>query len=233
MLQRRSVFESLGILLGIEEGTWDDRELHEYLDAVARSGQIEGAYDSDNKARAIVRRWKESVPGFDLLPRQKVLLIREMLDGPTLGEDEEAILDLLELSDASDLRAMFAADGLALGDLESDIDGDNRTRLDSFVSSRFAGGRDALLAGRVEVVGDAVPAGAPRFGFDPATPRRALRQRPHRGGPDRDRRRVFRRRPRARAASPGRGPAATAARRRRASGAAFRARPATMPSARP
>jgi Domain of unknown function (DUF4157) len=167
VIQRRGFFETLGILLGIEEGTWEDSELHTYLDLITQSGQIEGDYDSDNKARAIVRRWKASSPGFDLLPGQKVLLIREMLDGPTLGEDEEAILDLLELSDASDLRAMFGGeDGLSLASLESDVNGDNRTRLDAFVADRFAGGREAVLAGDIEILGDAVPAGAPRFGFD-------------------------------------------------------------------
>ena len=169
VVQRRSIFESLGILLGLEEGTWEDRELHEYLDAIVQADRIEGSYDSDNKARAIVRRWKTSTAGFDLLPRQKILLIQEMLDGPTLGDDEECILDLLELSDASDLRAIFGVNGVELTRLESDINGDNRTRLDSFISNRFDGGRDAVLAGRVEVVGDAVPAGAPGFGFDPTT----------------------------------------------------------------
>jgi hypothetical protein len=170
MVQRRSIFETLGILLGLVEGTWEDRELQEYLDAVGRTGRIEGSYDSDNKARAIVRRWQARAPGFDLLARQKILLIREMLDGPTLGADEEAILTLLELSDASDLRAIFAAaDGIALTALESDIDGENRRRLDTFVAHRFAGGRDAVVAGRIEVVGPTVPPAAPRFGFDPVT----------------------------------------------------------------
>ena len=175
VIQRRSAFESLGILLGIEEGTWSDRELHDYLVLIGSTGHIEGSYDSDNKARAIVRRWKASIRGYDLLPAQKVLLIREMLDGPTLGADEEAILDLLELSDASDLCVILGAGGVALTDLEADINGDNRTRLDSFVSHRFRGGRDAVLAGRVEVVGAAVPAAgpaaapaAPQTGFDAA-----------------------------------------------------------------
>ena len=172
IVQRRSIFESLGILLGIEEGTWEDRELHDYLDGIVRAGRIEGSYDSDNKARAIVRRWKASSPGFDLLPRQKILLIQEMLDGPTLGDDEECILDLLELSDASDLRAIFGTDGVSLTDLESDIDGDNRTRLDSFVANRFKDGRDAVLAGRIEIVGDTVPAGAPASA---STRRRSMR----------------------------------------------------------
>jgi len=165
-VQRRSVFETLGILLGIEEGTWEDRELHQYLEGITQSGRIEGRYDSDNKARAIVRRWRASESGFDLLPAQKILLIQEMLDGPTLGEDEEAILDLLELSDASDLRVMFGTDGLSLPRLESDINFENRRRLDAWVADRFDGGREAVLAGIVDIAGDAVPAGAPAFGFD-------------------------------------------------------------------
>jgi len=169
LLQRRGPFESLGILLGLVEGHWEDRELQAYVTAITRSGQIEGDYDSDNKARAVVRRWKESAPGFELVAGQKVLLIREMLDGPTLGEDEVAILDVLELSNASDLRLIFAANGISLAALERDIAGDNRTRLDTFVANRFRGGRDALMAGTVDVMDGAVPAGAPRFGFDPAT----------------------------------------------------------------
>jgi hypothetical protein len=169
VVQRRSVFASLGILLGIAEGTWEDRELHDYLDAISRSNQIEGSYDSDNKARAIVRRWRAASPGFDLLGAQKILLIREMLDGPTLGDDEEAILHVLEQSDASDLRAILAPDGISLSNLERDINGDNRTRLDSFINSRFVGGRAAVLAGRVEVTGNVIPAGSPSFRFDPAT----------------------------------------------------------------
>jgi Domain of unknown function (DUF4157) len=168
LIQRRSIFESLGILLGIEEGTWSDRELRDYLTLIGSTGKIEGDYDSDNKARAIVRRWKAAAPGWDLQPGEKVLLIREMLDGPTTGVDEECILDLLELSDASDLRAILGPAGVALTNLESDIDGDNRKRLDTFVAGRFKGGRDALVAGRVEVTGPPLPAGAPAYDFDQA-----------------------------------------------------------------
>src|SRR5262249_55739810 len=141
----------LGVLFGWDEGTWSDSELHNYLALIGRTGKIEGDYDSDNKARAIVRLWKAATRGWDLLPRQKVLLIAEILDGPTTGVDEECILDLLELSDGWDLRAMLGQGGIALADLESDIDGDNRKRLDTFVADRFVGGRDALLKGKVEV----------------------------------------------------------------------------------
>jgi hypothetical protein len=169
VVQRRSVFESLGILLGIVEGTWEDRELQEYLAALGRTGNIEGSYDSDNKARAVVRRWKSAAPGFDLRAPQKILLIREMLDGFVSGGDEEGILDLLELSDASDLRAILGREGLRLPALESRITGDNRKRLDTFVAGRFEGGRDAVAGGTVLVKPPAVPTGAPVYDFDPET----------------------------------------------------------------
>jgi hypothetical protein len=62
-LHRRSVFESIGILLGLEEGNWTDQELRAYLDILTSSGHIDGSYDADNKARAIVRKWKQAAPG--------------------------------------------------------------------------------------------------------------------------------------------------------------------------
>jgi len=168
-VHRRSIFESIGILLGLEEGTWSDQELRAYLDAITASGRIDGSYDADNKARAIVRRWKASTPGWDLLGPQKALLIDEMIDGPTLGEDEVCILDLLELSDADDLRVIFADSVARTLSLEDNIHDDNRKRLNAFEESRFQGGRTELLVGRVKVVGDPVPAGAPSYGFSTAT----------------------------------------------------------------
>ena len=168
-LHRRSIFESIGILLGLEEGSWTDQELRAYRDTLTSSGHIDGSYDADNKARAIVRKWKQAAPGWDLLGPQKALLIDEMVDGPTLGEDEECILDLLERSDAGDLRTIFADAQKRTLSLEDNIQGDNRIRLNTFEASRFQGGRTELLAGRVVVLGDPVPAGAPAYGFAAAT----------------------------------------------------------------
>jgi hypothetical protein len=157
----------LGVLLGLSEGTWQERELRDYLAAITDAGAIDGAYDADNKARAIVRLWKASTAGWDLTPAQKVLLIREMLDGPTLHEDEAAIIDLLELSDASDLRSMLGtSEGITYAEIEADVNGPERVRLRTWVNSRFRDGREALLEGRVEVLGPAVPSRAPNFGFD-------------------------------------------------------------------
>ena len=174
LIQRRSVWESLGILLGIEEGTWSDRELQDYLTLIGSTGKIEGDYDSDNKARAIVRRWKAAARGYGLTHPQKVLLIREMLDGPTLDDDEEAILDLLERSDPADLHVVLGPGGVSLKDLESDINGSERKRLDSFVVRRFRGGRDAVLAGRIDIIGEKAPVAAPAPAQPPGFDKAAL-----------------------------------------------------------
>lgn len=159
-VQRRNIFESIGIWLGLSEGNFEDSELRFYLDKVSKSGQIEGSYDSDNKARAIVRRWKAKDSKFKLLPSQKVVLINEMLDGPTLGDDEACILDLLELSEKSDLPRMLGPGGVSVEWLESDLNGDSRKRLDAFFMKTFKGGRDALVKGKVELL-DATATAAP------------------------------------------------------------------------
>jgi hypothetical protein len=167
-IHRRSLGQSLGILLGISEGSFSDAELRAYLDQITATGRIDGAYDADNKARAIVRRWQAGTPGWDLLGPQKALLIDEMLDGPTLDDDERAILDLLRGSDAGDLRAIFADPAARMQDLDSDFHFAEHDQLLAFLAGRFAGGRAALLAGRVEVTGPTVPATAPVHAFDPA-----------------------------------------------------------------
>ena len=163
-LQRRSIFEDIGILFGLVEGTFDDAELRAYLDKVTKAGKIEDKYDSDNKARAIVRRWKSGDATFELLAPQKTLLIEEMLSGPTGTDDENAILDLLELSDATDLRHMFGPAGVKVRRLEEDLDGDSHTRLETFLATRFKGGRAALLKGDVQPQGAAAK-GAPTFAY--------------------------------------------------------------------
>jgi hypothetical protein len=167
-LQRRSFLDSVGILLGVSEGTWTDRELRAYLDQVTASDRTDGSYDADNKARAIVGRWKQGSPGWDLLGPQKALLIDEMLEGPTLDDDEQCILDLLELSDAGDVRTIFAEPQKRIAALDSDLHGAEQTRLDTFVASRIKGGRAELEAGRVEVLGPPVPVGAPSFAWSAA-----------------------------------------------------------------
>lgn len=166
-VHRRGVGEWIGIWLGTEEGNWSDPELKAYLGQITSADAIEGSFDADNLARAIVAKWKAASPGYDLSGHQKTLLIKEMLDGPTGDDDEAAILDLITLSDASDLRTIFRS--VSIEDLESNIDGEENTRLDNFVAARFDGGRDALKVGRVIVLGPSVPQGAPAAAFSIST----------------------------------------------------------------
>lgn len=89
---------------------FSDAELTEYLTALATTRRIQGGTASDNKARDVVRRWtsgnaafnidngfrtaRGSLTGFEL----KQLLILQMLDGPTMAEDESAIITILRRS---------------------------------------------------------------------------------------------------------------------------------------
>jgi hypothetical protein len=163
-VQRLAWYESIAVFFGAE-GNFGDKELLAYLEKITKSAAIEGSFDSDNKARAIVRRWKAGQAEFKLDPRQKALLILEMQDGPTLDDDENAILDLLELSDIAALRIMFGSGKLSVTELESDIDGAEYKRLKRFFATRFRGGRDALAKGDVEPLGEPGK-GAPTFAYD-------------------------------------------------------------------
>jgi hypothetical protein len=174
-LQRFSLYEFfanipiIGLLVrAIFEGTFSDDQLLEYLDKITRRGRIEDAIDSDNKARAIVLRWKASNPKFNLSPTQKVLLVQEMLSGVTVGDDQDRILDLLEFSGNGDLALMFNARRLDVTRLEQKLEGERRKRLDAFIATRFLGGRESLLQGDAFTQGEPAK-GAPRFPYNWAT----------------------------------------------------------------
>ena len=73
------------MLLGISEGDYSKEELFQYLGKVTRAGKIDGSYDSDNKARDIVRKWRSGKLDIDLFPATRRLLILEMQDGHGVG----------------------------------------------------------------------------------------------------------------------------------------------------
>ena len=81
---------------GSEPG-YDDDVLRNYLSVLKNTKEIEGDFDSDNKARAVVLRQLRFKPQLADI-QIKVLLVEEMLDGPTLGDDEKAIINLLRTS---------------------------------------------------------------------------------------------------------------------------------------
>jgi hypothetical protein len=106
---QRFGWQSIARLFG--EGTFSDKELNDYLKYLDDNAKIEGDFDSDNKARAIVRKWSADKTAFDLTLPRKQLLMLEMIDGPTLDDDEQAILMLLKYSSDADIGALIAAAG--------------------------------------------------------------------------------------------------------------------------
>ena len=166
-VQRRSFWESLAVFFGAE-GSWSDAELLAYVKAITKAGSHDGSYDADNKARAVVRRWKAGSPGWELTGKQMGLLIDEMIDGPTLDDDEDAILDLVELATPDELLVVFREPAKRYASLDDNLHGAQQDRLDDLVARRFAGGGTALSRGTVEVVGPEIPAGSPSFAFDGA-----------------------------------------------------------------
>lgn len=143
-------------LFGAEN--YSPQELAAYLKKID-SGATEGNYDSDNKARAITKAWKLGGSPFVLTAQRKAVMIREMQQGYTSGDDEQAILELLWRSYDYELAYMFGAGGLNAKSLNSDFSGDNFKRLQDFYETRFAGGMAALLKGAVKPVGLPVPLG--------------------------------------------------------------------------
>jgi hypothetical protein len=114
---------------------WDYSKatLDTYLKVIDQQNQIQRDDDSDDMARQIVAEWKQDKSKYDLKPKIKVLLVREMLDGIVSGADQERISDLLEGSTNSDLQAMFkpGPNGLTYPELYTRFDS-FRSRLEFF-----------------------------------------------------------------------------------------------------
>jgi hypothetical protein len=135
--------------------------LQAYL-KILDAGAIENDDNSDDKARQIVDEWKAGGSPYSLTAQRKALLIEEMQSGPTLDNDENAILEILERSYNYELSYIFGAGGVTAAGLDSDIDGEEKDYLKDFYSRRFDGGYEAVLAGTVKPIGDALPLGAAR-----------------------------------------------------------------------
>ncbi len=110
------------------EPAYDDETLTRYLRSLRDTGDIEDDFDSDNKARAVVRRWKEGAAAFSALTvPDRILLIREMASGFLGADDQQGILDLLQESILSELTTILPA-----------IDAEK-------LAARFDGGRKKTL----------------------------------------------------------------------------------------
>lgn len=105
------------------EGTFSDDELEVYLLRLESQPGIEDDFDSDNKARAVVRKGLHK----DLPLEIRVKLINEMLSGATGNDDEQAILKILE--DASPLDREVLVERVGYERLDDNIHGDEFDRL--------------------------------------------------------------------------------------------------------
>ncbi len=135
-----------------DEGEFSEQELLRYLGKLDQGG-TEGRYDSDNKARAVVRLWKAGSPKMQLNPPRKKLLIREMWQGSTSKGDAEGILDLLERSLPEDVVVIFGSGGVSPKDLYDVFSAADQWRLQQFFDQRVDGGLQAALKGRVKPTG--------------------------------------------------------------------------------
>lgn len=76
-----------------DEPDFSDEEIKAYLEVLKSTGDIEDDFISDDKARMVVKRWKNGK--LELTKEIKVLLIKEMFSGFTGDADEQSILDIL------------------------------------------------------------------------------------------------------------------------------------------
>jgi hypothetical protein len=165
VVQRLGAGEFLSRLFG--EGTFDEEELRTYLEARDASDEPEDDFDSDNKARAIVRAWRAGGSPWVLTARRKSVLIREMLSGAVFDDDEQMILELLARSFNAELRYIFSTGRVSPNDVDGALHGTEQDRLTAFFERRFEGGREGVLRGEIKPQGDAVPLGDDIENVDP------------------------------------------------------------------
>ncbi|MEM9118722.1 MAG: DUF4157 domain-containing protein [Cyanobacteria bacterium P01_F01_bin.56] len=156
-LQRVSFGEEFLRFIGFE-GTFEDEELLAYLDFLDINNRIEDAFDSDNKARAIVKLWQSGDRRYVLPIKRKVLLIQEMLSGFTGNDDEDAILALLRGS--KDIEIEIIVRTISVARLNRNFHYQQQDELDRFLASwrrrmGYESEGDPEPAGNTQPEGDA------------------------------------------------------------------------------
>ena len=90
-----------------DAGSIKDADLLAYLKVLRDTGKIEMKATSRDKARGVVRKWREGRDAYGLSIEMKVLLIEQMLYGYTGNNEERAILTLLQKGSSQDLQAIL------------------------------------------------------------------------------------------------------------------------------
>ncbi|MEP7220019.1 MAG: hypothetical protein ABI876_13940, partial [Bacteroidota bacterium] len=137
-------------------GTFDEPELLAYLELLNTSKRIEDNYDSDNKARDVVKRWKAGEPKFAIITiPTRILLTQELLSGYVSGDDETAILDLLTEAITGERTTIITTVGADT--LKKGFSGDNLKKLIALIDSEqesvgLAGGEKWTMEGVMEII---------------------------------------------------------------------------------
>jgi hypothetical protein len=145
-----AIFGALALAGVFDREHYSPAELTAYLTVLATTHHTEGHTNSDNKARDVVRHWRANESEFNInngfsvergsltAVELKRLLIQEMLSGVTAGEDENAILTILENSSSEEVRELLDPNhGVSVQQLDDKIGGDNHTRLEAILEERF------------------------------------------------------------------------------------------------
>jgi hypothetical protein len=130
-IQRASIFQKIWRFFG-GEGTFEDDELQAYLKFLDDNRRIEDNFDSDNKARAVVRHWQAGRSAYVLSVDRRVLLLKEMLDGYVSDGDEKGILGILHGSMDVELAAIFKQ--VTPAQIRKKIGGDNLINFDYVIT---------------------------------------------------------------------------------------------------
>ena len=118
-----------------DSNTFTDKELQDYLAALDKNRETEGGTKGDNKARAVVQRFKDGVAGFTVLAIPiRILLIREMSGGYLSEEDQDGILELLTEAIPVERAHMFPEIGI--DSLKTRFDGDRRKKLEALIEQQ-------------------------------------------------------------------------------------------------
>jgi len=143
-VQRAGFFENLARFFG--GGTFSEKELQQYLQSLRDRRAIEDDFDSDNKAREVVKRWKRGDSKYAFLDVEiKILLIQEMLSGFAGNDDENAILDLLRGATDSDFSMILT--NIRANQLHEALHGAEQEELDELLAQRGTGSRGQSQGG--------------------------------------------------------------------------------------
>jgi len=130
VVQRVGIWQSIKRFFG--GGTFEVPELKAYLKSLEDNHKIENHYDSDNKARDVVRRFKKGEPDFAILTvPMRALLIEEMIDGHVSEADQEATMDLLREAIVGERTFILQKVGIAK--LRSALDGADLKELNALI----------------------------------------------------------------------------------------------------